>query len=189
MNKKILLVILRPLLVIHIIMYLISQNRPAIDKDISIMNKKYGIEYSKITSLTHHLLVNKYYRNIFYKRIGKVGVFLSLLLPKSSTFFVSCNSIGGGIYCAHPFSTILFAKSIGENFSFRNNLTIGNKRDGMRDLPVIGNNVTIGANVCVIGNVKIGNNVTIGAGSVVVKDVPNNAIVAGNPARIIRYIA
>lgn len=33
----------------------------------------------------------------------------------------------------------------------------------------------------------IGNNVTIGAGSVVVKDVPDNAVVVGNPARIIKY--
>ena len=54
--------------------------------------------------------------------------------------------------------------------------------------PVIGNNVTLGASVTIIGNVKIGNNVIIGAGSVVVHDVPNNTIVAGNPARVIRYI-
>ncbi len=44
-----------------------------------------------------------------------------------------------------------------------------------------------GANVTVIGNVRIGNNAVVGAGSVVVKDVPDNAVVAGNPARIIRY--
>lgn len=39
----------------------------------------------------------------------------------------------------------------------------------------------------IIGNVHIGNNVIIGAGSVVVKDVPDNAVVVGNPARIIKY--
>ena len=54
-------------------------------------------------------------------------------------------------------------------------------------LPVIGDNVSLGATVTIIGNVKIGNNVTIGAGSVVVKDVPNNCVVAGNPAKIIKY--
>lgn len=44
-----------------------------------------------------------------------------------------------------------------------------------------------GANVTCIGNIHIGDNAIIAAGSVVVKDVPENAIVAGNPARIIKY--
>lgn len=48
-------------------------------------------------------------------------------------------------------------------------------------------NVTVGANAVIIGNITIGNNVIVGAGSVVVKDVPDNAIVAGNPARIIKF--
>ena len=38
------------------------------------------------------------------------------------------------------------------------------------------------------GNINIGNNAVIGAGAVVVKDVPENAVVAGNPATIIKYI-
>ena len=49
-------------------------------------------------------------------------------------------------------------------------------------------NVSIGANVTIIGDIKIGNNVIIGAGSVVVKDVTDNCIVAGNPARVIRTL-
>lgn len=52
----------------------------------------------------------------------------------------------------------------------------------------IGNNVWIGSRVIILGNVKrIGNGVIIGAGAVVTKSIPDNAIVAGNPARIIRY--
>ena len=42
------------------------------------------------------------------------------------------------------------------------------------------------AHAQVIGGIRIGDNVTIGAGAVVVKDVPDNAIVAGNPARLIK---
>lgn len=52
----------------------------------------------------------------------------------------------------------------------------------------IGNDVWIGAKVTILGNVQtIGNGVIIGAGSVVTKPIPDYAIVAGNPAKIIRY--
>lgn len=52
----------------------------------------------------------------------------------------------------------------------------------------IGNNVWIGGSVTIVPGVTIGNNVVIGAGSVVVKDVPDNVAVAGNPARIIKQL-
>ena len=51
--------------------------------------------------------------------------------------------------------------------------------------PTIGNNVTLGANVTIIGDVKIGDNCIIGAGAVVVKDVPADSIVVGNPGKVI----
>lgn len=51
----------------------------------------------------------------------------------------------------------------------------------------IGNDIWIGANVSILPGVTIGNGAVIGAGSVVTKDVPNYAIVAGNPAKIIKY--
>lgn len=49
----------------------------------------------------------------------------------------------------------------------------------------IGNDVFIGASVIVLPNVKIGNKVIVGAGSVVTKDIPDNSVAVGNPARII----
>lgn len=41
----------------------------------------------------------------------------------------------------------------------------------------------------IVGNVKIGNNVVVGANAVVVKDVPDNAVVVGVPAKIVSYNA
>lgn len=52
----------------------------------------------------------------------------------------------------------------------------------------VGNDVWIGGNVTIIGGVHIGNNVIIGAGTVVTKDVPDNTIVGGVPARKIRSL-
>lgn len=66
------------------------------------------------------------------------------------------------------------------------NVTIGDKALGSRiegkEAPVIGNRVFIGANACLLGNIKIGDNVIIGAGAVVTKDVPSGHRVIGNPA-------
>jgi acetyltransferase-like isoleucine patch superfamily enzyme len=47
---------------------------------------------------------------------------------------------------------------------------------------------TIGSGATILGNITIGENAIIGAASVVTKDVPDNTIVAGNPARVIRHI-
>jgi acetyltransferase-like isoleucine patch superfamily enzyme len=47
---------------------------------------------------------------------------------------------------------------------------------------------SIGSGTTVLANVTIGENAIVGAGSVVTRDVPPNAIVAGNPARLLRYI-
>lgn len=47
---------------------------------------------------------------------------------------------------------------------------------------------SIGSGATILGNVTIGENAIVGAGSVVIKDVPANTIVAGNPARFIRHI-
>ncbi|QRM90931.1 serine acetyltransferase [Lacinutrix sp. WUR7] len=127
------------------------------------------------------------YAYIFFWRINKLkyrwrGLFLESIPCK----IFRNTKIAGGMLCYHPFATVINAKSIGTNFQFRNSLTIGNKGNDNSLLPTIGNNVTVGANVVIIGDITVGSNVIIGAGAVVVKDVPSNCVIAGNPAQIIR---
>lgn len=89
---------------------------------------------------------------------------------------------------AHPIGVVIDEDVIiGKNCCFYQNVTIGKKYGTHGGSPVIGNNVRIYANACVIGDIKIGDNAVIGAGSVVTHDVPANAVVAGNPAKIIKY--
>lgn len=184
----IVLVTLHLIFLPHLLLYKYSSSKNLIDEDIIKIKERRKIPYKNSMALVYILLKDKYYRNIFYNRIGKVSIFCSWYLPKANNFF-PCKNIGGGIYPAHPFATILNAKSIGRNCSFRQCTTLGNKRDGENiNGPIVGDNVTIGANVCIIGPITIGNNVTIGAGSVVVKDIPDNVIIAGNPAKIIKYL-
>ncbi len=141
---------------------------------------------SLLHSFVYLMTFNKYYRNLFYYRVGKWKYFISFLAPPHPCFTVGTDTIiGKGCHFEHPFSTIINAESIGDNFEIRNNVTIGVKIPNGRR-PVIKNNVIINANSVIIGDILIGNNVIIGAGSVVTKSIPDNCVVVGNPAYILK---
>lgn len=76
---------------------------------------------------------------------------------------------------------------IGCNCTIYQHVTIGSQNGThSSNPPHIGNNVIIGANAVILGDIKIGNNVTIGAGAVVLSDVPDNCIAVGVPAKLIQ---
>ena len=172
----------------HAILYLLSNQRKQIYEDIMADMKYRSANITGISAVLYVLLMDRYYRSLFYYRIGVMSYLVSWLWRGDNSFSITAKNIMGGVFCVHPSSTYLNAHTIGRNFTCRQNTTIGNKSDDKpNERPTIGDNVTLGANVVIIGNVHIGNNVIIGAGSVVVKDVPDNAVVVGNPARIIKY--
>lgn len=93
--------------------------------------------------------------------------------------------IGGGFKISHFGMVIINPKAvIGKNCHIAGGVIIG-KKNGK--CPCIGDNVSIGANATIIGGIKIGNNSVIGAGAVVITDVPDNAVVVGNPAKVVKY--
>lgn len=96
-----------------------------------------------------------------------------------------CN-IGYGLHLGNHFMCMVinYQTIIGNNVNLNHFLTIGTNNNTPA---VIGDNIYIGPNVCIIENVHIGNGACVGAGSVVVKDVPRNSTVAGVPAKVISY--
>lgn len=75
---------------------------------------------------------------------------------------------------------------IGDRVRICQNVTIG-RNFGDKKVPVIGNDVYIGAGSVIFGEIEIGDNVIVGSNSVVNKSVPPNSTVAGNPMRIISH--
>lgn len=129
------------------------------------------------------------YRSVFYHRLGKsITFFLRFLARNRITLQIDTSSqnIGVGFVVQHGFSTIVNAKYVGEFVQVWQNVTIGTNRSHSGNIPIIGNHVKISVGAIVIGNIKIGNNVIIGAGAVVTKSVPDNCVVVGNPAYIIK---
>ncbi|MCG0672133.1 galactoside O-acetyltransferase [Lactiplantibacillus plantarum] len=97
-------------------------------------------------------------------------------------------TIGTEAYFAHVTAGIVFRGNlkIGNHLTCMHHVTIGTNGTTSDSLTIIGNNCYIGAGAKIFGGITIGDNVTIGGGAVVLKDVPDNAIVAGVPARIIK---
>lgn len=99
---------------------------------------------------------------------------------------ISPNIVGRGIYIPHIGGIIINALSVGDNLIINSGAIIGNKSNA-DNKPTIGNNVEVCVGAKIIGKIKIGNNAIIAPNSVVIADVPDNAIVSGIPAKIIKY--
>ena len=93
--------------------------------------------------------------------------------------------VGGGLRIYH-FGGIFIAEGvrIGSRCTLRQGVTIGERRAG-GDVPVLGDDVDIGAYAQVLGGVHVGDGARIGALSLVLHDVPAGATVVGNPARVV----
>lgn len=153
-----------------------------------------------IKSRIQHYNHSKYwkYRDRFLSpKCSKIMKFIYLYKIKKMDAFnnasMGTNYGKSAIFHGHPIlphglNGIIVSQyaEIGKNVSIYHQVTIGAKEN--KYAPVIGNNVRIFPGAIVVGGVHIGDNVQIGAGSVVVKDIPDNCIVAGCPAKIIKKV-
>lgn len=91
--------------------------------------------------------------------------------------------IGKGLLIVHGDGVHLNCSKIGENFTCFQGVTLGANKSG---IPTVGNNVTVFTNAVVVGNIHLGYGSSVGANAYVDKDVPENTVVAGIPAKVIK---
>jgi len=120
---------------------------------------------------------------IFPKIIkGIIFLLFNSVVPYTAKIGAKSKFAYGGV------GTVIHSRSIiGDRVIIGQNVTIGRKLDP-NGIPVIGHNVYIAAGARILGDIVVGNNVIIGANSVVISSVPDNSIVAGSPAKVVRTI-
>lgn len=140
----------------------------------------------RVTQINYCLLKKKEFRSVFEFRMRHHRFLMklsNLFLPRYKTIEIGNGGVGGGFLISHN-HCVIYPRETGKNFRVGPGVVIG--RNG--GFPTFGDNVYVAANATVIGGIHIGSNVIIGAGSVVTKDIPDDCVVVGNPARIIRRI-
>lgn len=114
-----------------------------------------------------------------------LGVILWKLRNHQQIQILRKTKIGYGLYISHGGPVVVNPSTvIGNNCNLSQFVTIGSNEG---KAAVIGDNVYIGPNTCIVEDVCIGDNATIGAGSVVTKDIPSNATAAGNYAKVLNF--
>lgn len=134
--------------------------------------------------------VAMYLRLIYWCRVNSYKIFGIILVRKLQRkygVFVGHRSVfDRTLILRHPTGVVIgMGAVIGKNVTIFQNVTIGKKNPIENDYPTVGNDTIIYAGAVVIGNIKIGSNCIIGANTVVNKNIPDNSIVVGSPARII----
>ena len=131
--------------------------------------------------------------------LGKTGEYINIEQPFYCDYGYNIE-IGENFFANYNFTVLDVGKvRIGANAQFGQGVSIytaghplhPDSRNSGYEYGIditIGDNVWIGGSTCIMPGVTIGNNVVIGAGSVVTKDIPDDVIAAGNPARVIRKI-
>jgi len=123
------------------------------------------------------LLMKFYYQIRLHMEALKYGIEIPLYVD-----------LGEGALLIHAYAITINSKTkIGKNVVIMKGATLGNIKSGIKaGSPTIGNNVYIGLNAVIVGNISIGDDVLISGNAFVNFDVPPHSVVVGNPGKIHR---
>jgi serine O-acetyltransferase len=173
---------------------LCSRQKNLIKMDVARWNEIDQVEFNMFESINWYMTYKKEFRNLLMHRLKNPSrtvlsmmhfVIARILWKPMDSLYIYTEDIGGGLYIQHGFATIITAKKIGENCRIYQQVTIGYKNG--TSPPVLEDNVSVTCGAKVLGDITMHKGSLAAAGAVVVKDVPENAIVAGVPAKVIGY--
>jgi len=151
-----------------------NQNNVKLGKDVKIFDftNLYSCEIDDNTKIGTFVEIQK---NAYIGKNCKIS---------SHTFICEGVHIGDNVFVGHNVTFIndKYPRATNEDGSLQS------ENDWKVEETFVGNRVSIGSSSTILCGIKIGDNAMIGAGSVVTKDVPENTLVAGVPAKIIRKI-
>ena len=136
-----------------------------------------------------HAILNHRIAHFFYK---KRLFFIARLLSQISRFLTGIEihpgaTIGKRLFMDHGMGIVIGETAIiGDNCTIYHGVTLGGTgKERKKRHPTLKNNVVVGCGSKILGNITLGNNVKVGANAVVLKDVPDNKVVVGVPAKIV----
>lgn len=161
------------------------------------MNKYFKFDYYRMTGKNWNpvkgtlIMLLRYdirYLYLIRRKKTKIRTLFALRAARKYGLEILSNNIGPGLYLghAHNINVSPLAK-IGKNCNLNKGCTIGRENRGKRiGAPTLGDDVWVGSNCMVVGNIHIGNDVLIAPNAYVNFYVPDHSIVIGNPAKIIK---
>lgn len=136
-----------------------------------------------------HAILNHRIAHFFYK---KRLFFIARLLSQFSRFLTGIEihpgaTIGKRLFIDHGMGIVIGETAIiGDNCTIYHGVTLGGTgKERKKRHPTLKNNVVVGCGSKILGNITLGNNVKVGANAVVLKDVQDNKVVVGVPAKIV----
>ncbi|MBD5584687.1 MAG: serine acetyltransferase [Clostridia bacterium] len=149
-------------------------------------NDNYGIQC--LLYILRKVEFHSSQRGFYHKIAFEVWYWLFRRQRVRTNIMLFPGTIGPGIQLMHPgYRRIGSFVKIGKNCTILPMVLCGRRHPDDKDsLVVIGDNCYISTGVTILGPVTIGNNVVIGAGAVVNKDIPDNTVVGGIPAKVIK---
>lgn len=140
--------------------------------------------YAGLRAITAHRRAHKHYLKGHYLRARMIS---QRVRHKTGIEIHPGAVIGQGFFIDHGDGVVIGETTvIGEDVTLYQGVTLGGTgKDTGKRHPNIGNGVTIGAGAKVLGPITIGDHSKVGAGSIVLKDVPPNCTVVGNPGRVV----